>query len=140
MINDADVREIISKYMAVTLSRATLRFVNTKKDNLLKGTVDIDHYRESIHLSSKLYPSQDLIQIKSLSDIQFVFENEYLIDAVFSLSSREQFIIYCKYFLGMTDREIAEKMHITRHSVTRRKLNILHKLRESLEGTKQMWR
>ena len=49
-------------------------------------------------------------------------------------------LIYYKYFEDLTDKEIAKKMHTTRQAVTSLKHYTLHKLRESLENTKQMWR
>ena len=78
--------------------------------------------------------------VNSIEDIQFTFENEYLIDAIFSLNKRQQTLIYYKYFLDMTDKEIAAKMHITRQAVTSAKLYILRKLRAYLEESREMWR
>lgn len=139
-MNNNVIHEIISKYMSKTLSRASSRFIKTKKDNLLESTVDIYHYRESIHISCSLYNFDNLYEIRSLNEIQFIFENEYLIDAVLSLTKKQQVLIYYKYFEDLTDKEIAKKMHTTRQAVTSLKHYTLHKLRESLENTKQMWR
>ena len=87
-----------------------------------------------------MYNFDNLYEIRSLNEIQFIFENEYLIDAVLSLTKKQQVLIYYKYFEDLTDKEIAKKMHTTRQAVTSLKHYTLHKLRESLENTKQMWR
>ncbi len=139
-MTDIDIRNIISNYMSTTFSRGASRFIHTKRDNLLENTVDISDYRENIQFSNDLYDLTGLYTMKSLSDIQFVFQNEYLIDAIFSLKEKEQYVIYYKYFLCMRDVEIAMVMHITRQTVTRIKLSALRKLRTSLEESRGMWR
>ena len=120
-MTDIDIRNIISNYMSTTFSRGASRFIHTKRDNLLENTVDISDYRENIQFSNDLYDLTGLYTMKSLSDIQFVFQNEYLIDAIFSLKEKEQYVIYYKYFLCMRDVEIAMVMHITIQTVTRKK-------------------
>lgn len=139
-MNNADIYNIITNYMSTTLSRGANRFVHTKKENLLENTVDIFDYKENIQLSTELYDSHQLCFIKSIKDIQFKFQNEYLIDAVLALNERQQTIVYYKYFLDMTDKEIAKKLNITRQAVTSTKLYILQKLRQELESKRNLWR
>lgn len=139
-MTDMDIRNIITNYMSTTFSRGASRFVHTKRDNLLENTVDISDYRENVQLSMELYENHMLRFVNSIEDIQFTFQNEYLIDAIFSLNKRQQTLLYYKYFLDMTDKEIAVKMHITRQAVTSAKLYILKKLRTYLEESREMWR
>lgn len=139
-MDNAEVRNIISNYVSVAFIRATSRFINTKKENLLENTVTIYDYKNNMKLSNNLYDFISFYEMKSFSDIQFIFKNEYLVDAVLTLNRKEQLIIYYKYFLCMTDNEIAKVMHVTRQTITRTKLSILQKLRKSLEETKKMWR
>lgn len=139
-MDNAEVRNIISNYVSVAFVRAASRFINTKKENLLENTVSIYEYKNNMQLSNSLYDFISFYEMKSFNDVQFRFKNEYLIDAVLALNEKEQLIVYCKYFLCMTDNEIAKVMHVTRQTITRTKLSILQKLRSSLEKTKKMWR
>lgn len=139
-MDNIDIRNIITNYMSTTFARGASRFVHTKRENLLENTVDISDYRENTQLSIELYESRMMYLADSIEDIQFTFQNEYLIDAIFSLNKRQQTLLYYKYFLDMTDKEIAVKMHITRQAVTSAKLYILKKLRTYLEESIEMWR
>ena len=139
-MDNIDIRNIIINYMSTTFARGSSRFVHTKRENLLENTVDISDYRENTQLSIELYDSRMMYLADSIEDIQFTFQNEYLIDAIFSLNKRQQTLLYYKYFLDMTDKEIAVKMHITRQAVTSAKLYILKKLRTYFEESREMWR
>ena len=92
---------------------------------------------QTIKLSDSCIVSKE---IKSVEDIPFKFENELLIDAVLSLTEKEQNIIYRKYVLDMTDEEIANEMNVSRQSITSKKLAILNKLRVFLQEHRQLWR
>lgn len=139
-MDNTEVRNIISNYVSVAFVRAASRFINTKKENFLENTVAIYDYKNNIQLSNSIYDFISFYEMKSFSDVQFIFKNEDLIDAVLALNEKEQLIVYYKYFLCMTDDEIAKVMHVTRQTVARIKLSILQKLRRSLEKTKKMWR
>lgn len=88
-MDNAEVRNIISNYVSVAFVRAVSRFFNTKKENLLENTVSIYEYKNNMQLSNNLYDFISFYKMKSFSDIQFIFKNEYLIDAVLALNERE---------------------------------------------------
>ena len=136
-MNDADVYRIMSNYLSVVFLHGAMRFIKTKKYNRLENTVDIETFADSIKLSDSCIVSKE---IKSVEDIPFKFENELLIDAVLSLTEKEQNIIYRKYVLDMTDEEIANEMNVSRQSITSKKLARLNKLRVFLQEHRQLWR
>lgn len=104
-MDDTEVRIVIYKYMSTILRNGAFRFVNTKRNNFLELTTDIEEYKDSLALSIDL---NYFSEIKSINDIEFIFENEILISAIFSLSKKEQNVIYYKYILELTDSEISK--------------------------------
>lgn len=63
-------------------------------------------------------------------------ENESLGCALDTLSPERRDIILSSYFLGMTDDEIAEELHLHRSTVQYRRTSALKELRKLLEGYK----
>ncbi|WP_373218422.1 RNA polymerase sigma factor [Ruminococcus sp. 5_1_39BFAA] len=61
-----------------------------------------------------------------------VVTGDLLVDALAQLPEGKRDVILLSYFLGMTDREISEKLNIVHQTVSKRRLITLKELREYL--------
>ena len=61
-----------------------------------------------------------------------VVTGDLLAGALMQLPESKRDVILLSYFLGMTDREISDKLNIVRQAVSKRRLVTLKKLREYL--------
>ena len=61
-----------------------------------------------------------------------VVTGDLLAGALMQLPESKRDVILLSYFLGMTDREISDKLNIVRQTVSKRRLVTLKKLREYL--------
>ena len=60
-------------------------------------------------------------------------KDERLADALGSLSDDKRDIVLLAYFLGMTDQEIADKLHVVRRTVQYRRASSLKEMKKRLE-------
>lgn len=72
-------------------------------------------------------------------DKQVIVISDLLAKAIANLSDVKREIILLSYFLGMTDREISEHLHVVRQAVSKRRARILKELREHLEKEGLEW-
>jgi len=72
-------------------------------------------------------------------DKQVIVISDLLAEAIANLSDVKREIILLSYFLGMTDREISEHLHVVRQAVSKRRTRILKELREHLEKEGLEW-
>ena len=72
-------------------------------------------------------------------DKQVIVISDLLAEAIANLSDVKREIILLSYFLGMTDREISEHLHVVRQTVSKRRARILKELREHLEKEGLEW-
>lgn len=72
-------------------------------------------------------------------DKQVIVISDLLAEAIANLSDVKREIILLSYFLGMTDREISEHLHVVRQAVSKRRARILKELREHLEKEGLEW-
>lgn len=68
-----------------------------------------------------------------------VVTGNLLAEAISRLSQAKRDIILLFYFLGMTDREIAEHMHILHHTISKRRYASLKELRTYLSKEGMEW-
>lgn len=64
---------------------------------------------------------------------------DLLADAISQLPEDKRDVILLSYFLGMTDREISERLNVVRQTVSKRRGGILKELREYLEKEGFEW-
>ena len=67
-------------------------------------------------------------------DFEICIRNESLAKYLKDLSKEKQKIILMYYFLGMTDKEIAEKMNLVRRTVQYKRTIILKELKQRWDG------
>lgn len=70
---------------------------------------------------------------------QVVVTGDLLAEAIAKLPDRKRDIILLSYFLGLSDREISEHLHVVRQAVSKRRAGILKELREILEKEGFEW-
>ena len=70
---------------------------------------------------------------------QIVVTGDLLAEAIAKLPDRKRDIILLSYFLGLTDREISEYLHVVRLAVSKRRASILKEMREILEKEGFEW-
>jgi RNA polymerase sigma-70 factor (ECF subfamily) len=61
-------------------------------------------------------------------------ERERLLDAVNEMREEDRMVIGCRYFLGLSERETADTLHIPPGTVKSRLARSLKRLRERLES------
>ena len=66
----------------------------------------------------------------SVFEYKIVIQNDVLADAVSLLSEQQKNIILLAYFVGMTDRQIGEKLLLIRATVQYKRNSALRKLRQ----------
>ena len=61
-----------------------------------------------------------------------VVTGNLLADAIAQLPGGKRDVILLSYFLGMSDREISERLNVVRQTISKRRLTTLKELREYL--------
>ena len=64
--------------------------------------------------------------------IPVVVTGNLLADAIAQLPEEKRNVILLSYFLGMSDREISERMNVVRQTISKRRLVTLNELRKYL--------
>ena len=70
---------------------------------------------------------------------QVVVTGDLLAEAIARLPDRKRDIILLSYFLGLSDREISEHLHVVRQAVSKHRAGILRELREILQKEGFEW-
>ena len=68
-----------------------------------------------------------------------IVTGDLLAEAIVKLPDRKRDIILLSYFLGLSDHEISEHLHIVRQAVSKRRASILKELHEILEKEGFEW-
>lgn len=68
----------------------------------------------------------------NVQGLPVVVAGDLLADALTQLPEGKRDVILLSYFLGMTDREISDKLNIVHQTVSKRRLTTLKELREYL--------
>ena len=70
---------------------------------------------------------------------KIIVVGDLLAEALAQLPENKRDIILLSYFLGMTDREISERLNVVRQTISKRRGGILKELREYLEKEGLEW-
>ena len=70
---------------------------------------------------------------------QVVVTGDLLAEAIAKLPDKKRDIILLSYFLGLSDREISEHLHVVRQAVSKHRAGILRELREILQKEGFEW-
>lgn len=70
---------------------------------------------------------------------KIIVVGDLLAEALAQLPENKRDIILLSYFLGMTDREISERLSVVRQTISKRRGGILKELREYLEKEGLEW-
>lgn len=84
---------------------------------------------EQIAVWDKHFTDEHVFEVLGLP---VVVTGDLLAGALMQLPESKRDVILLSYFLGMTDREISDKLNIVRQTVSKRRLVTLKKLREYL--------
>ena len=87
--------------------------------NELEQTASKDHYFNDEH-------------VFEVMGISVVVTGNLLADAIAQLPEEKRNVILLSYFLGMSDREISERMNVVRQTISKRRLVTLKELRKYL--------
>ena len=87
--------------------------------NELEQTASRDHYFNDEH-------------VFEVMGIPVVVTGNLLADAIAQLPEEKRNVILLSYFLGMSDREISERMNVVRQTISKRRLVTLKELRKYL--------
>ena len=87
--------------------------------NELEQTASKDHYFNDEH-------------VFEVMGIPVVVNGNLLADAIAQLPEEKRNVILLSYFLGMSDREISERMNVVRQTISKRRLVTLNELRKYL--------
>ena len=87
--------------------------------NELEQTASKDHYFNDEH-------------VFEVMGIPVVVTGNLLADAIAQLPEEKRNVILLSYFLGMSDREISERMNVVRQTISKRRLVTLNELRKYL--------
>ena len=87
--------------------------------NELEQTASKDHYFNDEH-------------VFEVMGIPVVVTGNLLAEAIAQLPEDKRDVILLSYFLGMSDREISERMNVVRQTISKRRLVTLKELREYL--------
>ena len=72
---------------------------------------------------------EHVFEVQGLS---VVVTGDLLADAIIQLPEGKRDVILLSYFLGMSDREISERLNVVRQTISKRRLTTLKELREYL--------
>lgn len=92
---------------------------------------------ERVNRIEDVSANKDLAEIAA-TDIEDLFTDKTIYMAVKGLSTKQKQVLYLKHVKGMTEREIAETLHITRQAVSKTRKaaikNILHEYMKHKES------
>ena len=83
-------------------------------------------------MSTPIKGKSDIAQVGAISANNDKEIGDLLADALAQLPEDKRDVILLSYFLGMTDREISEKLNVVHQTVSKRRLTTLKELREYL--------
>lgn len=81
---------------------------------------------EQVSIEDQYFSGEHIFEVAGLP---VVVVGDALAEAIVQLSQKNQKVILLSYFLGMTDREISERMGVCRQSITKRRNGALKLLR-----------
>lgn len=81
---------------------------------------------EQVSFEDQYFSREHIFEVDGLP---VVVVGDALAEAIAQLSQKNQKVILLSYFLGMTDREISERMGVCRQSITKRRNGALKLLR-----------
>lgn len=81
---------------------------------------------EQVSIKDQYFSREHIFEVDGLP---IVVVGDALADAIYQLHPKNQKVILLSYFLGMTDREISERMGVCRQSITKRRNGALKLLR-----------
>ena len=84
---------------------------------------------EQISVTDKYFMGEHIFEVLGLP---IVVTGDLLAEALSQLPDGKRDVILLSYFLGMTDREISERMNVVRQTVAKRRHITLKELREYL--------
>ncbi len=127
----------LATYAARCIENEILMSIRTSKKNRQEVSISLpigtDKDGNEISLNDILGTDQDEV----IDNLSLKFQIKELYEKLQDLSPRERIIIYLRYGLGpyerTTQREIAEKLHISRSYVSRIEKKALERLRAELE-------
>lgn len=85
---------------------------------------------EQLSMTDKYFEDEHIFEVANLP---VVVVGDILADAIERLPKEKRDVILLSYFLGMTDREISNRMNVIRQTISKRRANTLKELREYLE-------
>lgn len=115
------LRAMFFGYMHAVLSRETNRCNKLKRYKCLADDTSVLLDSLCLQDSSIL----DLITVKTVDDMFNIFEDERLFIICRTLSDRDRKILYMKYTMNLTDKEIAKILHTSRQYITKLRNTIL---------------
>jgi RNA polymerase sigma factor (sigma-70 family) len=89
-----------------------------------------DHESMQLSVFDEYFSSEHIFEVIGLS---VVVKGNELAEALHHLSKRRRDIVLLSYFLGKSDREIAEQLHMVRRTVSRQRNHTLKQLRRYIE-------
>ena len=84
---------------------------------------------EQISSEDKYFNDEHVFEVMG---IPVVVTGNLLADAIAQLPEEKRNVILLSYFLGMSDREISERMNVVRQTISKRRLVTLNELRKYL--------
>lgn len=117
------VEKGFSRYIKSCLFHASRDFFK-KYDQEVRRTKPFDEYADGVHLTIHVCTTPSA----------YVEAQECLSQAIHTLTPMEKKLLYLKFDLEKTDREIAQSFGVTRQAVTKSKLLLLDKLKNLLDS------
>ncbi|WP_025849465.1 sigma-70 family RNA polymerase sigma factor [Paenibacillus ehimensis] len=118
----ANVEKGFSRYIQSCLLHASRDFFR-KYDRELLRTQSLDECMDNKPFSFNFIVPSAYTSVE---------EQDYLSQAIHTLTSTEKKVIYFKFYLEMTDQEIAQALGVSRQAVSKFKQRLLKKLKSRL--------
>ena len=115
-MNDSEKRRIQREY--------------TRRRELEKSLEDLTpSEQEQTAVADRYFTDEHVFEVQGLP---VVVADDLLAEAIAQLPEGKRDVILLSYFLGMSDREISERLNVVRQTISKRRLVTLKELREYL--------
>lgn len=122
---DRIVKTLFSKYMYRVLTNTFFRYHKLPQYKYQSYNGDIDDILDTlVDNATKTY-------CMTKEDMLNSFTDDLLFELCNSLKTKEQEILFCKYELGLTDKEIANRYRQSRQSIQKSRVALLNRLYKS---------
>lgn len=111
-----------------------IRHINSVNQLILDKSMDGDGTILDLIEGEQLFGESDIPTPVSSSDLPSFFEDKHLYEIVSALSSKQKDVLHLLFVEDLSEKEVAQRLGVTKQSVNKTKIQTLKKIKRKYEG------